>query len=178
MSLYYLISSLPMLRFDAAPSFQPDAFVELCREQLGAADAGAVEALVRNTPSEHPFVVAWRNKETILRNAVARHRGRIAGLDPAHWLRPVSGCDAQIESFVEDTFQEGDPLEREKELDEARWAIAEDLQGYDPLDIKVVFAYAIKLVILSRWSALQAEHGRKAFDKLTQIPITLERTGG
>lgn len=177
MSLYYLISSLPMLRFDAAPEIHPDAFVGLCHEQLGTADAGAVEALVRNTQSEHAFVTAWRNKEAILRNAVARQRARIAGADSERWLRPVSGCDAQIESYVEDAFQESDPLQREKELDEARWAAVEDLQGYDPLSVNVVFGYAVKLSILVRWSALRAEDGRKAFDTLTQIPISLEPAG-
>ena len=62
---------------------------------------------------------------------------------------------------------------RRKSLDRARWKIAEELQGPDPLDLKAVFAYAVKLAILSRWSALSAERGQQAFDRLTQVPIAL-----
>jgi hypothetical protein len=178
MSLYYLISSLPLLRLDAEPGIKPDAFIRMCREQLGAAEADAVEALFTGEAYAHPFVAAWRDKETILRNAIAKHRARLAGSDASRWLRPTSGCDAQLESFVEDAFQERDPLQREKDLDEARWAAAEGLQGVDPLSVNVIFGYAIKLAILSRWSGLGAEAGRQAFDTLTQPAITLERAGG
>ena len=173
MSLLYLISSLPMLRFDAAPGMTPDTFVEACREQLGEADAAAAEALLRGETSGHAFVAAWKDKETILRNAAARERARRAGAEASRWERPAQGCDSLIESLVEDAFQEADPLACEKALDKVRWKIAEELQGPDPLDIRAVFAYAVKLAILSRWTSLSASRGQQTFDRLTQVPIVL-----
>lgn len=173
MSLIYLISSLPMLSFGAPPGVSPAKFLETCREQLDRADADAAETLLQGGSSAHPFVEAWRDKDTILRNAVAVERARLAGSEASRWLRPARDCDSQIGSLVEDAFQESDPLKREKELDKARWLIVEELQGPDPLDIKVIFAYAVKLAILSRWSALNAEQGRQTFDALTQVPIVL-----
>lgn len=173
MSLIYLLSSLPMLTFEAAPPLSLDAFLEACREQLGVADAGAVAALVKGTPSGHPFVALWNDKEAILRNAAARERARASGVDADRWLRPTEGCDTVIESLVEDAFQEGDPLARAKALDRVRWWIADDLQGPDPLTSRAVCAYAIKLAILSRWRALSPERGRAVFDTLTQTPIVL-----
>jgi len=162
-----------MLQFDVVPGITPAKFVETCREQLNAADAEAAEALLRGRPSDHPFVAVWQDKETILRNAIARERARIAGKDAERWTRPTHGCDSQIETEVEDAFREPDPLKREKELDKVRWLIADELQGPDPLTIEVAFAYAIKLAIIDRWSGLNAEQGRKVFDTLTQVPITL-----
>jgi len=173
MSLIYLLSSLPMLGFDAAPGISPEAFAEICRDQLSAKDAAAVEALLRGEEADHPFVMAWHDKNTILRNAAARERARSAGKDASRWIRDTRGCDRQIDDAVEDAFQEPDPLQREKELDKIRWQIAEELQGPDPLDIKAVYAYAIKLAILSRWNALDKDRGQRLFDTLTQIPITL-----
>jgi hypothetical protein len=178
MSLFYLLPSLPMLHFDITPGITPAKFIETCHEQLAAGDAAAAEALFYEQPSDHPFVAAWRDKEAILRNAIARHRARIAGKDAAHWTRPTQGCDSQIESEVTDAFQEPDPLIREKELDKVRWLISDELQGPDPLSIKAVFAYAIKLAVITRWAKLSAEQGRKRFDTLTQIPITLEPVTG
>lgn len=173
MSLIYLLSSLPMLSFDAAPGISPEAFVETCRDQLSAKDASAAEALLHGEAADNPFGLAWRDKDTLLRNAAARERARSSGKDAARWLREAHGCDRQIDDSVEDAFQEADPLRREKELDKIRWLIAEELQGPDPLDIKAVFAYAVKLALLSRWSALDKGRGQHLFDTLTQIPITL-----
>jgi hypothetical protein len=173
MSLLYLLPSLPMLRFDAAPGITPAKFVETCREQLGAVDAAAAEALLSGQPSDHPFVALWQDKEAILRNAVARERARLAGSDPARWTRPTRGCDSQIESEVEDAFLESDPLNRERELDKVRWLIADELQGPDPLTVRAVFAYAVKLAIVNRWGGLNAEKGRSTFDALTQVPLHL-----
>jgi len=162
-----------MLSFDGVPGLSPATFAETCREQLSAADASAAEALLYGQPSDHPFAAAWEDKEAILRNAVAGERARIAGKDAAQWVRPTRGCDMQIRSEVEDAFQEPDPLSREKALDKARWRIAEELQGPDPLTGKAVFAYAVKLRIVTRWAGLHAEQGRQAFERLTQVPITL-----
>ena len=173
MSLLYLIPSLPMLTFDAAPGITPAKFVETCREQLGAADAAVAEALLSAQTPDHPFVAGWQGKETVLRNAIARERARIAGQDVTRWLRPVPGCDSRIESEVEDAFQESDPLKREKELDKIRWRIADELQGIDPLVVEVVFAYAIKLAVLTRWAELNENKGRELFDALTKVPLSL-----
>lgn len=173
MSLYYLLSSLPMLTFDAPPGLTADTFLDACRAQLGARDAEAAAALVYGAPSSHPFAAAWYDKEAILRNAVARERAHANGTDATRWLRPTDGCDTLIESLVEDAFQETDPLKKEKALDHARWTAVEEVQGPDPLSVRAIFAYAVKLGILSRASTRRTEHGRTAFDTLTAIPITL-----
>ncbi|HRR33829.1 MAG TPA: DUF2764 family protein [Kiritimatiellia bacterium] len=172
MSVIYLLSSLPMLRLDAPSAVTPEAFLSACRDQLSAADAAAAEALLTGAACDHPFVAAWRDRDTILRNAVARQRARLAGDDASRWLRPASGCDTRIETQVEEAFNQPDPLRREKALDQIRWMIAEELQGPDPLDVKGVFAYAVKLAILARWAALTPEQGQNTFDRLTEIPLT------
>jgi hypothetical protein len=170
MGLIYLISSLPMLNPDAAPGVTPDAFLAACREQLGAADAEAAEALLTGRPLAHPFVTAWTDKETILRNAVARQRARVAGGEASRWLRPALGCDKRIEDGVEGAFQESDPLKKEKALDRLRWTLIEELQGYDPLSVRVIFAYAVKLALAARWASLDTARGQAAFDRLAALP--------
>ncbi len=162
-----------MLHFDAAPGITPGKFAETCHEQLSAADALAVDALLYGQPSTHPFVTAWNDKETILRNAIVRERARASGKDAERWLRPTQGCDSMIEAKVEDAYQASDPLKREQELDKVRWLIADELQGPDPLTIEVAFAYALKLAIVTRWAGLSTGQGRKIFDTLTQIPLNL-----
>jgi len=156
-----------MLSFDAPPGVTAESFAAACREQLGETDAAAAEALLRRQPMQHPFVEAWEDKEAILRNAVARQRARAKSADPTRWMRPTRGCDKAIETGVEDAFQETDPLKREKALDKVRWTLAEDWAGPDPLSIRAVFAYAVKLAVLWRWRSLDAARGAQVFDELT-----------
>jgi len=173
MSVIYLLSSLPTLQLDAPAPITTEAFVAACRDQLSAADAAAAEALFTDAACDHPFVTTWRDRDTILRNAAAYQRARLAGTDASRWLRPEQGCDTRIGNLVEDAFDEKDPLQREKALDRIRWLVAEELQGPDPLNVENVFAYAVKLAIVDRWTARTPEQGQAAFDRLTEIPLTL-----
>ena len=168
MSTYYLISSLPMLSLESQPLITAEAFVEACRAQLDTEDADAAEALIRNSASQHPFVLAWRDKDSLLRNAIARARARLADTDAERWIRPTEGCDTGIDILVDDAFEQPDPLKREKELDEARWLIAEFLQGYDPMSVSVALGYAVKLTLALRWANLNADLGCETFEQLTR----------
>jgi hypothetical protein len=171
MSIYYLISSLPMLSLDQRPLITVEAFVEACRAQLSPEDAEAAEALLRHTPSRHPFVAAWRDKDALLRNAIARARADRANVEEARWLRPTEGYDTCIDLLVEEAFQQTDPLTLERELDLVRWMIAENLQGYDPMSTNVALGYAIKLTLAWRWANLDMDQGRATFEKLTTQEI-------
>jgi hypothetical protein len=173
MSLLYLIASLPFLNVDAAPVLSPSKFEELCRQQLGEAASAAAVALLRGEPTDHPLASAWSDAETILRNAVTRRRARLRGADGARWLRPTRGCDRQIEEGVEAAFEAGDPLKRERALDELRWRVADALAGPDPLSLGVVFAYAVKLAIAVRRASLDKARGQATFDKLAAFSPAL-----
>lgn len=167
MSTYYLISSLPVLSLDLKPELTPEEYLANGRAQLGSPDAEAIEALLGDHPSGHPFVVAWRDKENILKNAIAYARATRSNTDVEPWIRPTQGCDLSYEVLVDEVFQLADPLQREKGLDELRWTIAESLQDYDPMDVTVALAYAIKLKLAWRWANLNIEKGESAFEGLT-----------
>lgn len=176
MSTYYLLASLPALDLENAPALTPDAFSQLCREQLGPADAAAADALVEDRDADHPFVRAWRDRDTILRNAVARQRASRRNVDPALSHKPTVGCDLRIEHDVEAAFQSADPLVRERQLDRIRWRVADELQGPDPMTAQAVLAYAIKLRLACRWAALTPDAGRAAAAALTDVPIDLNES--
>lgn len=173
MSLYYLIASLPALDMEHAPVLTSDAFDVLCREHLAPADAAAAAALATGEPSDHPYARAWHNLETLVRNAIARQRALRQSADIAQHQRPASGYDVRLERAVEEAFQAPDPLQRERQLDALRWRLAEELQGLDPLDVRVVLAYALKMRLAGRWAARTFEAGRIVADALTNVTIDL-----
>ncbi|MDD2600821.1 MAG: hypothetical protein PHO37_16635, partial [Kiritimatiellae bacterium] len=74
MSRFYLIASLPALELNApAPSTYAE-FIEGCARWISAEECAVVDTLLHGKSSDHPFVVALMNKETILRNALVKIR--------------------------------------------------------------------------------------------------------
>jgi len=159
---YYLISSLPDIRSDAAPPLSMDEFTATCRDHLSDRDYAALEAVldIDRDPAGNAFAKAWQAHEIQLRNAAARHRAHRRKSDAVGWLREHPGFDVRLDNKVEEAFNRPTPLEREKALDDLRMEIADDLAGTDPFATSVLLAYAIKLKIASRWHAMDAETGR------------------
>lgn len=163
MSYAYFAATLPALQFDNAPAMTEEDFRVRCREQMSARDYAAVCALFGDGNSDHPYVQAWRDRETQLRNAVVRLRAAKlhGGADPAPWLRPHRGFDVLVENGVAAAFQEADPMKRERALDLLRWNLAGELAGYDTLSAEAVFAYAVRLGILLRRAKADTVKGRE-----------------
>ena len=162
MSYPYFAATLPALQFDRAPALTEGEFRARCREHLSPAHAAVVCALLEDGASEHPYAAAWSNRETQVRNAVARQRAaKIPGAVAAPWLRAHDGFAVFIQSGVAAAFQEADPMKRERALDLLRWNLAGDLAGFDTLSAEAVFAYAVRLGILLRRAKADAAKGRE-----------------
>ena len=70
----YFASTLPSFAFGAPPPMSAEELRAAAEGNLRAADLAALDALLSGGPSDHPFVAAWRDRDTQLRNAVARAR--------------------------------------------------------------------------------------------------------
>ncbi len=168
MNLEYFIASLPLLLPGQAPGIEPESFRAACAAQLDSDLGEAACALLDGRPSEHPFARAWRERETILRNAVARRRASRRNADAQGTQRPVRGSDVRIEHGVAAAFEQPDPMQRERALNRLRWNVLDELQGNQPLAPAVVLAYAVKLRLLDRWQRLNAEAGARKIEEMTK----------
>ena len=166
MNYYYLIASLPMLVPGRAPSLTEPEFLAVCRDQLTLADFEVLAGFLASGAGtdRHPFLHAWSERETRLRNAVARTRAARKGVEAGACLRPVAGFDVYTERAVEEAFARSSPAEREAELDRYRWRVADELAGLDPFAFAALLAYAVKRRLAERWSRLEAETGRKRME--------------
>lgn len=168
MAADYLVASLRPLPFNGPAPYTRDAFAALCREQLSAADAAGLAALLDETPSDHPLVTAWRDLDTQMRNACAAERGRLLGRDAARWRRPAAGCSLFWTNRILAAFQEKDPARREDLIDRVRWDAAGDLTPPDrPLSAAAVFTYAVRLSVVLRRAGRDTAAGNDVFTRLT-----------
>lgn len=166
MSYWYLVASLPTLRLGEKPPMDVAAFRAACAGHLSEEETAAVEAVLENREPVAGAASNLWNGEIQLRDAVVRIRAKARGADAARYLRSHDGFSVSIEKMVTDAFTRPNPLEREMELDRARWLLADELALTDPFGFPGVLAFAAKVRLAERWSKMDEENGRKNVEEL------------
>jgi hypothetical protein len=94
--------------------------------------------------------------ELRLRSALARLRAQRAGADPGTLpaAPDVRAADVAARAMATDG-----PLERELLLDRYRWELLEAAAAFPAFGVQAVFAYALKLRLVEKWSAMDDEAG-------------------
>ncbi|NOU35513.1 MAG: DUF2764 family protein [Kiritimatiellaceae bacterium] len=169
MNHWYLVASLPYLRFGEKPLVNRAAFLAACTEWLAEEDVTALQAAFENRCSPDSDVSRrWWNGEVELRNAVVRVRAKNRNTDAARFIRPCDGFNMSVEKTVADAFTRANPLEQEAELDRIRWAQADELALAAPFGFPGVFAFAIKLRIAERWAGLDDAAGQSKVEEFIE----------
>jgi hypothetical protein len=167
MNYYYLVASLPPLKMEEPAPLGMAAFRALCHEHLREDHLAALDAALDENealPALHPFVETWRNARRQILNAAARQRATRLHRDPAPFLRRHEGFDVWIELGVSEAFQRPNPLERQRAIDRLLWERAGEAAAGNPFGEAAVFAYAIRLNLAGRWSAMGEEAGAMTLD--------------
>lgn len=170
MPYYYLVASLPAVSLDTKPPISRDDFLRSCQGVLSASDFREVTLVLENRESEatHPNLRRWRDRETQLRNALAKWRAAKSSIDPTQFQKPHNGFDVALEHGVADAMSRANPLEREQALDNLRWRIADDLALEAPFGMPAIFSFLIKLRLAERRHGWNDDNARQAFEALLE----------
>ena len=157
-----------MLSLEGEAPFSFEAFRARCGDQLSARDRAGLDELAEpgTGDADHPFVRAWRGRDTQLRNVLAHARAARSRRDASRWLREETGFDATLERRASEAFARGDPQQRELALDRLRWEGLDELAGFDPFSGTAVLAYAMKLRLVERWAAMDEQAGAETAEAL------------
>ena len=71
-----------------------------------------------------------------------------------------------VEQLVAAVADEQNMVEKERKIDNIRWAELSELSTFDYFDLNAVIAYLIKVNMVARWAALDAKVGREMFERL------------
>lgn len=156
---WYLVSSLPYLRFGEKPSMGAEAFRAACMGWLEEDELSSVDSILDNREPSTAAARAWWNSEIQLRDAIVRVRAKNLGTDASRFLKPYEGFSATIEKWVDDAFVRADPMEREMEIDRARWMLADERAVNAPFGFAAILAFAVKVRIAERWASMDDEVG-------------------
>ena len=154
MSIDYIVASLPSLAFGDPAPMTWNAFAEAC-----GGDGSATFRRVMKTIEEGE----WRDVEIQLRNAAAEAR-----TGSREHSRRANGCSIYWRERIKQCFAEKDVAKRDELIDKAWWDAAGELvRPSSPLGPGALAAYAVRLKIAIRRSAISSGTGSAAFDKLT-----------
>ena len=164
----YLVSSLPALSLEAPPPFAPADFRFKCQGVLSQADLAELDLLLAGKSAEGraAFSKAWAGGDAQIRNTAAKARGAKLGVEAKPFLKSHPGYAVWLDKEVTDALAKASPLAREMGLDLARWKFVEDLARADASGLPAVLAFAVKLMLATRWSAMNEEAGRERLEQL------------
>ena len=165
---YFLKASLPGLMFGKEPDLTLEEFDTRCAEELSAERMAALKQAAMPVPRppetgnfKSRLMTEFTAKEQYLRTRIAERRSSHANLcklpDPPVYFPEIDHAVALASSADE-------PLEREKIIDRLRWQIIEELDCGDEFGFESLCAYRLKLAILAKYSALDADRGKENFN--------------
>jgi len=157
----YLVVSLPRLDVAGAPPFTSAELLFSCGGVLRQDHWEDLRAIVEERPRDVRAPEGRRlvDAETQLRNALARIRAQRAGVEYAAASHRHAGFDTRVEEAAARAMAAEDPLERELILDRHRWALLDEASSQPAFGVQAVFAYAFKLRIVEKWTALSEQGG-------------------
>lgn len=190
MEYYYLIAQLPFLVYEQKPPMSSVAFKALAKDLLNEKDAVLLEELVKSIDpaalgrgDEAPatgcnFIDNWRDWDRTLRLNLAKHRAVLLKRENANTSAAVEAPyvpqDA-ASAAAKAVAGELSPLEGEMLLDKARWNAVDTMAGVECFERNQVYAYFIKLLLLERREAFNAEKGFSEYKTLYNQIIENER---
>lgn len=184
---FALKASLPMLRFDETPPVSSERFLELCSAFLDPARMNFLSSLKpggREVPRLETFpvkmsppsisdddpeieaVTCYMRWEICLRNVLAQLRAGKLSVDPEPYLVKFAVYDSAASATASEVFSSpGDPLEKERTLNAARWRLLEGLEWNHAFDFDSLCLYRCKLLVLEKIAARKASDATENLDK-------------
>jgi hypothetical protein len=172
-SYYYLISSLPLLRWGNRPSLSSAEFLAQCDGELPEQDLAELTgvSLVPRESGRNPAERRWIAWDGYLRNQIARGRARHLHLDVAAQLRDETDAFPTDRKELDEALAQDSPLERERAIDHLRWRRLEDFESGHPFDLDRLVIYRLKLLLFEKWARFDSETGTANFAELVDAGL-------
>lgn len=175
---YFLVASLPLLNYEQRDAVDPQEFLALLAEHLGASDLTQVRGAAIDAPQESfssasPTIRAWAAYERGLRNAIVRLRAARLSTEPGQYLRADESGDygdgsAQIGEAAREAMGHDSPLSAEDALNRARWLFLDELEVGHYFDLEHIVVYYLRLQILARRRRFDRDQGQAQFERISE----------
>ena len=168
-SYYYLVASLPMLRFEDPPPITLAQFLKTCEQNMGehayALVKGLAEGHITEIHEKHAYLSQWYTRVSDVKRAL--HRSRAKALSRTEAASDEhQALDIHAQEVVKQAMQADDPLAAELLLMRYWWDQAEELRTSGYFTLEVLFTYTIQLDLLERKALFTPMEGNAEFKRL------------
>lgn len=168
---YFLVSQLPSLGNIGEKSAMPlseSSFIELCSRYMTESEKKVLSTLSLVPPRDtvdtgSEFLNTWYQKERDLRLALAQIRAQKMKKDA--FTLPGS-CTADIQQAARTAVGMDSPLSAEHFLYEYRLKLLDEITPIDIFSTDAVYAYGIRLMLVSRMKKFDSENGISSYHKI------------
>lgn len=162
---YYLISSLPLLKFAKEPYITQKDFIAEAEKWLSQRDFIILSRVDINNFLEDkediPLLKKWKELEYYLRNELALFR-----------RAKKKNIEYRLRGDLTQIIQEGiNPLEIERKLLLLRWNFLEEQEIEHFFDLGFLIIYCLKLQILQRLVSFNKEKGKEKFEVFSTVEL-------
>ena len=159
---YYLVASLPNLKFSAEVPISVRGFLSECEKWLSQSDLQALSsANIRCTPrgcERTQLLTEWKEFEQGIRDALALAReARKKGEE-------YRGLDR-----MKNIMAQENPLLMEKALEKERWDFLDGMVHEYFFDLSWLIVYYLKLHIIERLATFNKDEGERYFYELCEV---------
>ena len=159
---YYLVASLPYLRFGEEPPVTTVAYLGECEKWLNEEDLSLVRSLDIKEPDtkegDTPLIRQWKEFDLTLKTEIAGTRKKGEQVSKKN-----------VSFAVREALDKKDPLARERAVEKMRWAFLDGEEHKYTFDTNSLVLYGLKVQILERLAGFDAEQGRNVFDKVCEV---------
>ncbi|HKL56952.1 MAG TPA: DUF2764 family protein [Sphaerochaeta sp.] len=164
-SYYYLVATLPMLRFDGSCPFSTDSFLEQCRTQVSERDYQTIASALSGRGSLHPFLKRWQRFSSMVKKELNDQRSKKLSLSSPKY-RNDGEKEFRIGEAVRQALSNENALESELSLLALKWNYLDEISALHYFDVEALLSYAVKLQLLERKSLFTKEEGNAEFKRL------------
>ncbi len=163
----YLIAGLPELRAaERAPLTMDELRAEL-DEALSEKDKEQLHKLdLKATYGVHPFIQSWYAFDRALNNMLVVEICKKHGLDVRDHV--LGEPDDDVDNEVRAVSKVEDLYERERAIDNLRFAWLEEATKLKTFSFENIVAYYLELQMLCRWDRLTTEVGEQVFRQIVK----------
>jgi hypothetical protein len=168
---YYIVASLPLLRWGEAPPITHHEFLEVCDSQLGRGEREQIQ-WARLDPEEipmekrlHPLLLQWAAFENTIRNELVRLRAEKTGRSGEEFLHREPGFNSTAFRKVKAAAEHPSPYEAEIHLLRIRWEFLSGWEVGHTFDLTALIRYCLQLQILERMSLFDARRGHELLER-------------
>jgi hypothetical protein len=156
---YYLVAQLPGLRFGREPGLAPAGFLAEAGKWLSRSALATIREATLFDRSDEPSGCALYDRFKAFERSFRE--------ELRAWRQARREGREQRTSFPPELLRDGDPLEIERRLLGYRWERLEEEEFGHHFDLETLVVYHLKLQILARLAAYDAERGLEVYRTLT-----------